>query len=226
MRVSRMMLAAVGIWVVAAGVAPAGEVLPEFAYQQFTVRFVRSDGKPLAGASIYGFCREFNLIWPRNDREVSERISPLWDPSFLATTDNDGTAPVKVPPGRWGFFAAGRTSDGVVIAGWTDFHKRSANERLQIEAAAAKRWTFRRAPSAALNPTTVFLKPEGFPLWLPVQLAGASDAVQMELSTGACRMWGSKDASTASPGFILDLGMLSETDRKFDSARTRLGGPG
>src|SRR5262245_29770069 len=108
MRILRAMLAALGVWIVSAGVATAGEVLPEFAYQEFTIRFVHADGTPVAGASVYGFCREFNLIWPRND-EFPEKMSPLWRPSFVATTDKHGSAAVKVPAGRWGFFAAGRT---------------------------------------------------------------------------------------------------------------------
>jgi hypothetical protein len=202
-------MGAIGAWLVCT-VVWAGEALPEFAYQNLTVRFVRSGGTPVAGASVYGFCREYNLIWPRNDEDFSERSSPLWQQSFVAKTEKDGTAAVKVPPGQWGFFAVGRTDNGAVIAGWTEFKRRNANEKIQIEAPVIRRWSFSRAHAGSLKPTTVLLKPESFPIWMPVQLDSKSDPGQMELGAGSFRMWVTKGATTLSPGFVLDCGALSE----------------
>src|SRR5690242_12255436 len=132
----RIMWAGIGILMLLTA-AHARETLPQFAYRGFTVRFVGADGKPVAGASLYGFCREYNLIWPRTDEDFSERTSPLWQSSFLAKTDKDGTAVVKAPPGKWGFFAAGRSEDGTLVAGWTDFRDRDAKATVQIESSVA-----------------------------------------------------------------------------------------
>src|SRR6266487_5050577 len=76
--------------------------LAEFAYRELSVRLTDAEGKPVGGASIYGFCRELNLIWPRRDEDVSERNSVIWQESFLDKTGADGRAKVIVPPGKWG----------------------------------------------------------------------------------------------------------------------------
>src|SRR5689334_15330664 len=68
--------------------------LPEFAYRQFTVRFVGADGKPVAGASVYGFCRELNLLWPRRDDADVERNTYFWQDEFLEKTDSSGSVKV------------------------------------------------------------------------------------------------------------------------------------
>ena len=75
----------------------AATALPEFAYRQLTVRFVGADAKPLAGASIYGFCRELNLLWPRRDDAEVERNTYFWQDEFLEKTDASGTVKVTVP---------------------------------------------------------------------------------------------------------------------------------
>src|SRR5438093_8765597 len=114
-----------------------GSALPDFAYREFHVRLVREDGQPVAGAKIYGFCRELNLVWPRLNEEEAERNSTIWQESFLEKTDNDGRVKVRVPPGKWGFFAVGRCGE-TVAAGWSDFRQREAGERVELKTTAAK----------------------------------------------------------------------------------------
>src|SRR4051812_10917488 len=99
----------------------AAATLTEFAYREFTVSVTQADGRPCAGVTLYGFCRELNLVWPRRDKEFEGRNDVLWHDSYLAKTGADGRARVIVPPGKWGFFAAGRTVDGSIIVAWNGF---------------------------------------------------------------------------------------------------------
>src|ERR1700761_3005915 len=68
----------------------AAGTLPEFAYHEVHLKFTQADGKPVTNASIYGWCRELNLIWPRRDQEFKGRNGVLWDDSFLGKTGSDG----------------------------------------------------------------------------------------------------------------------------------------
>src|ERR1039457_3673577 len=102
-------LAVALVWATTFRLAFAADVLPEFAFHEINLKFAQADGKPVSGASIYGFCRELNLIWPRRDHELEGRNDVLWDESFLGKTDTNGIVKVIVPPGKWGFFALGKT---------------------------------------------------------------------------------------------------------------------
>jgi len=59
----------------------AADALPEFAYRSVTLTLTGMDRKPIAQASIYGFCRELNLVCPRRDEELLGRDDVVWDES-------------------------------------------------------------------------------------------------------------------------------------------------
>src|SRR5690242_4527926 len=103
---------AILITLVSARRAPDAPTKPlaEFAYRTLTLRCSRADGTPPAGASVYGFCRDLNLIWPRRDDNEAERNSVVWQSSYLHQTAADGAARITVPPGKWAFFAVGKTA--------------------------------------------------------------------------------------------------------------------
>ncbi|MHC4546543.1 MAG: hypothetical protein ACYSYL_18855, partial [Planctomycetota bacterium] len=52
--------AALLVSVFAASAAPA-EALDEFAYRKIRVELVDKEGRPLSGASVYGYCRDLHL---------------------------------------------------------------------------------------------------------------------------------------------------------------------
>src|SRR5689334_1072842 len=107
-KLKRLLLALAFFWFVTLQITFAASALPEFAYREINVKFVRADGKPVSGASIYGFCRELNLLWPRQDH-LMKNNAILWDESFLGKTGTDGRLKATVPPGKWGFFALAQT---------------------------------------------------------------------------------------------------------------------
>src|ERR1700733_7761917 len=120
----------------------AGEVLPEFAYREVTLHVTQVDGTPVPGASIYGFCPGLNLVWPRKAHKVEGHDDVLWQESFLGRTGADGSIKAMVPPGYWGFFAAGQSvrQPGMVIATWTDFRMRESGEEIRLAPAISKHW--------------------------------------------------------------------------------------
>ncbi|HEY2760962.1 MAG TPA: hypothetical protein VGI75_09465, partial [Pirellulales bacterium] len=142
--------------------------LPEFTYREISVRFVLADGTPVAGGSIYGFCRDLNLVWPRRDHEVEGRNDVLWSESFLAKTGADGSIKAKIPPGRWGFFAVGISprSSSSVVAAWSDYREPTSGEVIRIAPDLAKSWTLCTTDGKVLSPKKIFLKPDGFPAWI------------------------------------------------------------
>jgi hypothetical protein len=183
--------------------------LPEFQYMQLTLRCVQADGRPLAGASVYGFCRQLNLIWPRRDRELNGRNDVLWDESYLGKTDAGGMASVTVPPGAWRFFAAGRASDGEVVAEWSDDRERSGGESVLLVPTATRLWRFCSADGSPLAPRRLLIKPDSFPVWIPVSLGHPADSVTVALGPGRLRIWAEADATPDHPGFAMDWGDLS-----------------
>jgi hypothetical protein len=118
----------------------AATALPAFAYRKHTLSLSTADGKPVPGASVYGFCREYGLLSPRPDvdegRDRDDGIT--YD---LGTTASDGTLSVIVPPGRWAFFAAGALGDGRVIAAWSDYRAREPDEAIALRPTLKRHWT-------------------------------------------------------------------------------------
>ncbi len=199
--------------------------LPEFAYREVTLKVLRKDGKPVAGALVYGWCRELKLIWrPGRDHELRGRDDVLWTESYLGKTDSDGSVKATVPPGRWGFFAAGKMESGGVIAAWTDFRERTAGETVRLAATDERHWSLCLEDGTALKVNRIFLKPEGFPIWIPAGVDGASGAVQIEFGAGQFQMWASGDAAADHAGFAMGWGTLSEN--VADGKVRAVGSPG
>jgi hypothetical protein len=190
----------------------AADALPEFAYRDVRLKFTQADSKPIADASIYGFCRELNLIWPRRDHEMKGHNDVLWDESFLGKTGPDGLVKATLPPGKWGFFALGHATnvDRTIVAGWTAFAERRAGDVIPLLPAVTKHWTlcFTNG-SAALDPRRIFLKPGGFPVSIPVNALTTNDSLSMAIPSGAFQMWATGDAAAGKPGFALSWGTLT-----------------
>lgn len=55
----------------------AASASSDFAYRHVTLHVESADAQPLAKASIYGFCRDLNLLWPRCDAEAAGRDDVL-----------------------------------------------------------------------------------------------------------------------------------------------------
>jgi hypothetical protein len=146
----------------------------------------------------------------------------IWDESFLGKTGLDGSVKVILPPGKWGFFAAGQAhkGDGAIVAGWTDFKQPSAGETVRLRPTSAKHWTLCSASGGALEPKRVFLKPEAYPIWIPVSLEDAVELKQIELSDGLLEMWADGEATSEHPGFALAFGEVNNrmTDGKILAA--------
>jgi hypothetical protein len=187
----------------------ASGTLPEFAYREINLTVAAADGKPVTGAAIYGFCPELNLVWPRRDREFEKRNDVLWDESFLGRTDANGRAKAVLPPGKWGFFAVGRGpgSNGTIVAAWTDFRARTNGEEIRLAPTLSRHWTLCSAEGAELEPKRIFLKPDNYPAWIPID---AKSAAQVEITAGGFQMWAAGDAQANHPGFALGWGALSE----------------
>jgi len=187
--------------------------LPEFAYRDVILKVVQADGKPVPGASVYGFCHELNLVWrPDRDHELEGRNNLLWDKSYLGKTDLNGSIKATVPPGKWGFFAAGQAAGdrGRIVAVWTDFRERSAGEVIPLTPTVTKHWVLRSADAASLEPKRIFLVPEDFPIWIPASLARPKEPLQIEMTAGQVRMWAVGDATADHPGFALGWGTLND----------------
>src|SRR5438046_2510454 len=71
------------------------QALAEFVYRDFTLRVTRADGTPLAGATVYGFCPDLNLIWPRAGDEA-DRTGVIVDTAMVQKSGDDGTLKVTV----------------------------------------------------------------------------------------------------------------------------------
>ena len=185
-----------------------GAALPQFAYRELTLIVVQADGRPIPDASVYGFCREFNLICPRRDHELEGRNDVVWNEAYLGKTGPDGTIKLTVPPGKWGFFAAGSSAPrpGVATAAWADFRDRSAGEKVRLRPTLTKRWLFCSSEGDPMTPNRIFVRPEGFPVWIPLAVK-APQGLTMEISSGNCQLWGSGEGIRQS--FVLSWGVVS-----------------
>jgi hypothetical protein len=194
------------------------QALPGFVYRDFTLRVARADGTPLAGATVYGFCPDLNLIWPRAGDEA-DRTGAIVDIATVQKTGNDGSVKVTVPPGKWGFFAVGRNGPAI-LAAWSDFRDRGAGETVTISPLAQTRhWTLSAGGDDVLKPRRLFLKPPSFPMWLSID----ADSVDADLSGGPVHLWASRGATTTdSPGFALDFGTVNhdQSDGKLSAGKS------
>jgi hypothetical protein len=192
--------------------AAIAKILPAFAYREITVSVVQADGNPVAGASIYGFCRDLNLVWPRpvDDREWAG--PDVWLHSYLGQTDANGKIRAKIPPGAWSFFAAaslpGDSPTALVV--WSDFREPTSGETIQLAPTARKTWTFCLPNGTPASPQQLFFKPAGLPIWIPVTGTSAGQPRQVQLSAGRFELWGAADATAAQPGFVLAWGALDD----------------
>src|SRR5262249_66558 len=127
------------------------QALQEFVYRDMTLRVTHADGTPVSGATVYGFCPDLNLLWPRAD-EDADRTGAIVDLSSVQRSGNDGTVKVTAPPGKWGFFAVAK--DGTsTLAAWSDFKGRGAGETITVSpAAGTKHWTLSAPGHDALKP--------------------------------------------------------------------------
>jgi len=173
---------------------------------------VQADGNPVAGASIYGFCRDLNLIWPRPVDDRQWAGPDVWLHSYLGQTDANGKIHAKIPPGAWSFFAAaslpGDSPTALVV--WSDFREPAPGETIQLAPTARKTWTFCLPNGMAASPKQLFFKPVGLPIWIPVTGTDSSQPWQVELSAGRFELWGTADATAAQPGFVLAWGTLND----------------
>jgi hypothetical protein len=187
----------------------AAAPLQEFAYRELTVRVCQADGRPAAGIPLYGFCRELNLVWPRHDAEWQGRNDIVWTEAYLARTGADGRVKVTVPPGRWGFCAAGRVPGGLVVA-WTEFRERAAGEIVSLVPKTSKRWTLSTPEGAALVSSRLFFKAEQLPIWLPVVPDPLGDGIQVQMTPGTLHLWACGAASSRQPAFALSFGAVTD----------------
>lgn len=188
------------------------DVLPAFAYRDVRLEFTQADRKPIASGSIYGFCRELNLIWPRRDHEMQGRNDVLWDDSFLGKTDSDGFAKAALPSGHWSFFALGHAGglESSVVAGWAEIEVRDAGQTIHLLPTQTKHWILSCTNvSLALNPKRIFLKPAGFPIWIPANVATTNGLLSVSVPPSPFQMWAEGNPADAAPGFAMCWETLS-----------------
>jgi len=204
-----LLVPALSLVAVAAGaVTPA---LPEFAYQKVTLNVVQADGSPVAGATIYGFCTNLNLVWPRAMTDAQWSETNIWHRSYFGKTDKNGKIEATIPPGKWAFMATahlpGNTPKALVV--WTNYLEPKPGESIRLAPAIVKNWSFCAPNGQVLEPKQLFFKPQGLPIWMPVGAEPSDQPWQVELSAGNVNVWGEADAIGAMPGFALSWGMLS-----------------
>ncbi len=189
----------------------AATALPEFAYREFNLQVTAADGRVVPGASVCGFCRGFNLLWPRTDPDRDRGLDGTI-PWKLGRTGDDGRVKVVVPPGRWSFFAAGQTADhGTIVAAWSEAVTAEPGKTLYLRPAITRQWTLCSRGGLLLAPKCLFLRPERFPIWLPVRIAQTNAALTVEFSAGNMQLCAEGDATGGCPGFVLSWGTVNQT---------------
>ncbi len=190
--------------------AAIGKALPAFAYRSVTLSVVQADGNPVAGAVIYGFCRDLNLVWPRPATDSEWNDPKIWRQTYLGKTDRNGKIGAKIPPGNWAFFATatlpGDLPKALVV--WTDAHEPTAGETIQLAPTALKSWSFTLPDGLAASPKGLFFKPANLPIWIPVKANSAGQTWQVEMSSGKLELWGTGDSTAHQPGFALNWGTV------------------
>jgi len=186
--------------------------LPAFTYRQVTLSVVQADGKPVAGACLYGFCRDLNLVWPRPADDNQWAGVEVWRQSYLGRTDQNGKIEAKIPPGAWSFVAAatltGASPRALVV--WSDFRDPQPGETIRLAPSIQKTWAFCASDGAVMEPKQLFFKPVGLPIWIPVGSNLSEPLWQVQMSAGSLEAWGEADATAAKPGFVLAWGVLGD----------------
>jgi len=208
-----LVLAALLVSVFAAS-ATAAETLDEFAYRKIRVEFVDKESRPVSGASVYGYCRDMHLLWPRiNDNQYSQP----WQESYLGNTDEAGILAGQVPSGRWAFVACGLSAKNHVVAGWTDFEPLPPDGQVRIQPKVIRSWSFRvtstgQSGDGLVQHKRLFLRPIHLPIFIPV-LVPPRDVIKFELpSSASFELWGQSADRFRTPAFVLNWGQMdSET---------------
>ncbi|MHC4604299.1 MAG: hypothetical protein ACYS6W_13315, partial [Planctomycetota bacterium] len=177
--------AALLVSVFAASAIPA-ETVDEFAYRKIRVELVDNDGRPLRGASVYGYCRDLHLLWPRIN---GNQYSQPWDESYLGNTDELGILSGQVPSGRWAFAACGLSAKNHVVIGWTDFEPLPAHGQVRIRPKVIRTWSFRvpgtgQSRDGLVRHQRLFLRPRHLPIFIPVSIP-SQDVITFELPAGS-----------------------------------------
>ena len=197
--------------------------LHEFAYRDVQIALLSFEGRAVAGASIYGYCPDFNLIWPTTDREDTKNDPRqhhfLWKEAYLGKTGRDGMIAARVPPGRWSFFACARwpntEKNSRIVAAWSEYVEPQPGSQIVIRPSVKKSWSFQASNTRPLTHKRFFLKPDHLPIWVPVD-APMLPRVTFEISKkGQLDVWSEGDGDQKNPAFALHWGKLcSETSTK------------
>ncbi len=217
-----LVLAALFVSVFAASATPA-ETLDEFAYRKIRVKLVDKKGRGVSGASVYGYCRDMHLLWPRiNDNQYSQP----WQESYLGNTDETGVLTGQVPSGRWAFVACGLSARNHVVAGWTDFEPLPADGQVRIRPKVIRKWSFKvtstgQSWDGSVRHKKLFLRPRHLPIFIPVSIP-PRDVITFELPAGASfELWGQSAGRAKSPAFVLNWGQM---DSKTGDGERKLPG--
>lgn len=217
-----LVLTALLVWVFAASAAPA-ETLDEFAYRKIRVELVDKDGSPVSGASVYGYCRDMHLLWPRIN---GNQYSQPWHESYLGNTDEVGILSGQVPSGRWAFAACGLSDKNHVVAGWIDFEPLPADGRVRIQPKVIRSWSFRvtstgQSSDGLVQHKRLFLRPMHLPIFIPVSIP-SQDVITFELPASASfELWGQGAGRARTPAFVLNWGQM---DSKTGDGERKLPG--
>jgi len=215
-----LLLAALLVSVFAAS-ATLAEAADEFAYRKIRVELIDKDDSPVSGASVYGYCRDMHLLWPRiNDHQYSQP----WQESYLGNTDELGILSGQVPSGRWAFAACGLSAKNHVVIGWTDFEPLPAHGQVRIRPKVIRKWSF-RIPGAGqswdglVRHQKLFIRPKHLPIFIPVSIP-SQDVITFELPAGASfELWGQSAGRARTPAFVLNWGQMDsktgEGERKL-----------
>ena len=189
----------------------APKIQPGFAFHQVTIQVAQAGGQPVAGASLYGFCRELNLIWPRPKSDAEWADVNVWHQSYLGKTDSHGRITANIPPGKWAFFATailpGDSPKALVV--WTNYREANPDETIQLAPTTLKSWSFCLPNGLPATPKDLFFKPTDLPIWIPVKSGASGSSWQVEMSAGTMGIWGAGDSAGQQPGFALNWGTLN-----------------
>ena len=212
--------AALLVSVFAASATPA-EALDEFAYRKIQVAFLDIDGSPVSGASVYGYCRNLHLLWPRiNDHQYSKP----WQESYLGNTGQAGILSGQVTSGRWAFVACGLSAGNHVVAGWTDFEPLPRDGQIRIRPKVIRKWSFTipdtgQSSDGLVRHQRLFIRPKHVPIFIPVSIP-SQDVITFELPASASfELWGQGAGIARTPAFVLNWGQMdsntSDGERKL-----------
>jgi len=91
------------VFVTASGYAEP-VMFDDVGYVNVTVSVGDPDGNAFPGASVYGYCGQYGLMWPRF---AHDQYNSPWESPPRAVSAEDGFVHAQVPKGRWSFVAVG-----------------------------------------------------------------------------------------------------------------------